>query len=90
MQEDLMLQDYNILPSSTIISNLRPWVGSPLPRNSKGTAGVSGSSIPKGIESNQRQVNGGLSFIDILKGKFVSSTTRDQKDDIPNAYIVEK
>ena len=48
MQEDVMLQDYNILPSSTIILNLRLRGGSPRPRNSKCTQGVFASSIPKG------------------------------------------
>lgn len=48
MQEDVMLQDYNILPSSTIILNLRLRGGSPRPRNSKCTQGVFESSFPKG------------------------------------------
>lgn len=48
MQEDVMLEDYNILLSSTIILNLRSWGGSPRPTNSKETQGVSRSSMPKG------------------------------------------
>ena len=48
MQEDVMLEDYNILPSCTIILNLRLRGGYPqTTRNSKGAGGASGSSIPK-------------------------------------------
>jgi len=74
MQYDVMLQYYNILLSSTIVLNMRLRGGSPRPRNSKGIWGMSRSIIPKGKKSNQGKVNGGFSFIDILKGKFVAST----------------
>jgi len=47
MQEYLIIQDYNILPSCTIILNLRLRGGYPETRNSKGVVGASGSSIPK-------------------------------------------
>lgn len=90
MQDDVMLQYYNILLSSTIILNMRLRGGSPRTRNSKGIGGVSGSIIPKGTKSNQGKVNGGFSYIDILKGKFVASTTPYQTHNIPNPYIVEQ
>jgi len=47
MQEYLMLQYYNILPSSPIILNLRLPGEYPQTRTSKGAGGASGSSIPK-------------------------------------------
>jgi len=90
MEEDVKLQDYNILPSSTIILNMKLQGGSPQPRNSKGVGGVSGSIIPKGTKLNQGKFNGGFSFIDILKGNFFASITPYQTHNLPNSYIVEQ
>jgi len=68
---------------------VRLWGGTRGPNNSKGTGGVSVSSLPKGTKSNQGQVNGFL-FKNILKGKNFASTTPNQTHNIPNPYIVEQ
>lgn len=90
MEKDLMLQFYNILPSPTIILNLRLPRGSPQPINSKGTGGVFEYSIPKGRESNQGKLDGVFLFKDILKDECVALTTPDQTHDIRNPCIVEQ
>jgi len=48
MQDELRLQEYNTLPLSIVLLNLRLQEGSPRPSYQKGAGGVFGSSLPKG------------------------------------------
>lgn len=86
----MQLEDYKILLSPTIILNLRLRGGSPRSRNPKGTVAVSRSSLPKGTELNEGQVNGGPSFKQIFKGKFVALAIPNHKHNKPDPHIVEQ
>ena len=90
MQEDGILQEYNVLPSSTIILNLRLRGGAARLRKSKGGGCGPRSSFPKGTKPNQEHIYGGIYFKDVLQGKLVATTKPAQTYNIPSPYIVEQ
>lgn len=89
LQDDRSLHEYNILPATTIILNLRLRGKAAGSSKSKGAGGVVGSSLPKGTELNKEHINGGLSFKDILQGEPTTIANPEQTHNTPHPYIVE-
>lgn len=69
LQDPKPLMDYNILPVSTIILNLRLRGGTADYNKTNYTGGGIGSSSTKNTETHQKHKNGGLSLKNILQGK---------------------
>lgn len=80
LQDDHNLHAYNILPSTTIILNLRLRGGGAGSSKSKGLGGVVGCSLPKGTVPNQKSINVDLSYKNIISPREINNYNKLKPD----------
>lgn len=89
LQNDQILQEYDIHSTVTIILNPHLRGGAAGSSKSNTTCGTTGSSLPKGTEPNQEHIKGGL-YKNILQGEPTTTAKTTQTLNIHNPYIVDE